>query len=106
VIAKNTQSLVTILIITTERCAMGYDRDLSDFEWLRNLDVTTTDGQRFTGEESCELAHLVWRRFGRDNYQAKAAWCRMLESNPTVSQFMDLVHEHLFKLKNRKDVLK
>jgi len=60
---------------------------------LVKLDITTTNGQLFTGEESADMAFLVYKRFGRDIGAAHTAWNRMLENNCSLKFFAQLV-EH------------
>jgi len=55
------------------------------------LDVTTTARETFTHEESCKLAALIYKRFGRDLAVATAAWRRMMESNVSERAFGELV---------------
>ena len=54
--------------------------------------VTTTNKEVFSVDESAELARLVFKRFGRDEEVATAAWRRMLGNSCTVSQFRQLVN--------------
>ena len=62
---------------------------------LRILDVTTTSGQKFSGEDSAKLAYLVFRRFG-DDYEAGAeAWRRMLQNDCPTYKFEELVNLHV-----------
>jgi hypothetical protein len=56
-------------------------------------DITTTKGERFTYDDSADLAWMVWRRFGRDLTAATAAWNRLLGNNCDATQFDRLV-EH------------
>jgi len=55
------------------------------------LDITTTNGQVFTGEESTDMAFLVYKRFGRDIGAAHTAWNRMLRNNCSLKFFVQLV---------------
>jgi hypothetical protein len=41
----------------------------------------TTAGEVFTGQQTRELARLVFLRFGRDLPAATAAWRRLLENS-------------------------
>ena len=59
-----------------------------------NLAVTTTNGERFSGQQSAELAYLVWLRFGQDDNAACAAWNRLLQNNCPVSEFRRLYEAH------------
>lgn len=64
--------------------------DPMHFPILDEMSVTTTAGERFTGQEHAQLAALVFKRFGWDVEQATAAWSRMLGSNVTAEQFQTL----------------
>jgi hypothetical protein len=54
-------------------------------------DITTTKNERFSYEDSCDLAWMVYRRFGRDLYPATTAWNRLLQNNCDITQFQALV---------------
>ena len=56
--------------------------------------ITTTAGKQFTYVESVDLARLIYKRFGLNADSATAAWCRLLENNTTVGEFMKLVEHH------------
>lgn len=58
---------------------------------MANLDVTTTNGEVFTEQDSAELAYLVWRRWGKDDEAAAAAWRRLHQNSCPTSQFVALV---------------
>ena len=58
---------------------------------LDALTVTTTNGSKFTGEQSAELAILVYKRFGCNMASACAAWRRMLENNCREADFAALI---------------
>jgi len=53
--------------------------------------ITTTAGEPFTHEESCELARIIYKRWGRDPKAAAVAWRRLLQNSCTDIQFMALV---------------
>jgi len=55
------------------------------------VDITTTNGERFSLQDSANMAWLVYRRFGRDLIEAAAAWNRLLGNNCDVSQFEKLL---------------
>lgn len=59
---------------------------------LSKLTVTTTDGTRFTGEESAQLARLIHKRFGHDDEAAAETWRRMLGNSTPTHVFMELVN--------------
>lgn len=53
--------------------------------------ITTTAGERFTVAEHANMARLVFKRFGRDEEAAAAAWRRLLQNSCPVADFMELV---------------
>jgi len=55
--------------------------------------ITTTSKETFTHGHACDLAWMIYLRFGRDMPSAAAAWRRLLQNNCTDAQFADLV-EH------------
>jgi hypothetical protein len=55
------------------------------------MPITTTNKERFSDEESRDLAFLVYKRFGRDESAAADAWRRLLVNNCSTGQFMALV---------------
>ena len=55
--------------------------------------ITTTCGERFTREDSAQLAYMIYVRFGRDVAAGAAAWRRMLQNSCTDAQFEELVNE-------------
>lgn len=57
---------------------------------VETLGVTTTNGERFTGEETVLLAALINKRFGYDKEQAAAAWRRMLGNSCPDEDFAEL----------------
>lgn len=58
---------------------------------LKIVDITTTNGELFTGMQSAELARLVYLRFGRDVGAAHSAWKRMLQNNCSLRSFQSLL---------------
>lgn len=52
---------------------------------------TTTNGSAFTRTESIDMARIVFKRFGHDPEAATAAWCRLLQNQASVSDFMALI---------------
>jgi len=54
------------------------------------VDAYTRTGP-WTREQSCQLALLIFLRFGKDLPQAAAAWRRMLENDCSDSAFAKLV---------------
>lgn len=53
--------------------------------------ITTTAGERFTPEDSVQLARLVLKRFGYEVPAAAAAWRRLLQNGCPDSDFEALV---------------
>lgn len=53
--------------------------------------ATTISGEPFTYGDTCFMAHLVFKRFGRNYDQATAAWCRMLQNDTSVDVFRKLI---------------
>jgi hypothetical protein len=58
---------------------------------LSNLNVTTTNGQVFTGEQSAVMAALIYKRFGCSLVVSLAAWQRLMQNNCPIDKFGDLV---------------
>lgn len=58
---------------------------------VSELGVTTTAGERFSGEDSAAMALLIWRRWGRDDEAAAVAWRRLMQNSCPDHQFMRLV---------------
>jgi hypothetical protein len=56
-----------------------------------DFSITTTNGESFTYQDSCNLAFQIFRRFGRDMESAHRAWMRLLENNCRFSDFQKLV---------------
>lgn len=56
--------------------------------------ITTTAGEQFTYAEHCQMAALIYKRFGNNQRAATAAWCRMMENSTTASDFMRLVIDY------------
>lgn len=40
------------------------------------------------------MAHLIFKRFGRDYESATAAWCRMLQNNTSENDFRKLIADY------------
>jgi hypothetical protein len=53
--------------------------------------VTTTAGERFSAQDSANLAHLIWRRFGKDYEAGVVAWRRLLQNSCPLEDFRALV---------------
>jgi hypothetical protein len=60
---------------------------------IKGADITTTSKENFSMRESCMMAFLIWKRFGRDDQSATKAWRRMLENGTPVEYFMELVQQ-------------
>lgn len=58
--------------------------------YLHKLDVTTTNGQTFSGADHARMAALIFRRFGEDTAVACAAWRRLLGNSTTEADFAAL----------------
>lgn len=65
---------------------------------MDNLTVRTTNGELFTGDQSCELAYLIYLRFGSDDEAAHIAWKRLLQNNCPFVSYMRMVELHKNKL--------
>ena len=59
--------------------------------------ITTTNGETFTYADHCDLAVLIYRRFGRDIDVALKAWHRLMENNCTWQAYMALVSDAVIK---------
>jgi hypothetical protein len=59
---------------------------------LNDLDVRTTKGDVYKGEDSARLAYQIWLRFGQKDRDALNAWHRLFGNNCFLSDFMDLVN--------------
>lgn len=55
--------------------------------------ITTVSGERFSAQDSASLAHLIWRRFGRNDLAACEAWRRLLQNDCPLEDFQRLVAE-------------
>ena len=53
--------------------------------------ITTVNGEKFSHQDSCNMAYMIYKRFGKDIDSAHSAWCRMLQNNCTVNQFIALI---------------
>ena len=60
-------------------------------EYLANLTVTTTSGEKFSGRQSAQLAFLVYKRFGSNVDSALAAYQRLMQSNVDRRSFEKLI---------------
>lgn len=60
----------------------------------KDLTVRTTAGEKFTNGDHYALAHLVYRRFGRDLRAAAAAWRRLLQNSCPDEDFRALVNPY------------
>lgn len=54
-------------------------------------DIKTINGEIFSHEKSCELAYLIYERFGKDLDSAHSAWRRLLQNNCSKNQYNDLI---------------
>lgn len=55
------------------------------------LDVTTTNGEVFSHEQSCQMAELVYLRFGGDLRVAAGAWRRLMQNSTSTGEFAALI---------------
>lgn len=62
-------------------------------------EITTTAGERFTVEEHCQLAALLWKRFGWEDEAAAAAWRRMLGNGCSTEDFVAIAREALGRVR-------
>jgi hypothetical protein len=53
--------------------------------------ITTTNGEKFTEEQSVTLAFLVWKRWGCDTAAAAVAWRRLFQNSCPDGDFEQLV---------------
>lgn len=58
---------------------------------MGKLDVTTTNKEIFTEDQSAELALMIYIRFGRNVLDAAMAWRRLLQNTCEIGQFAELV---------------
>ena len=67
---------------------------------MSDRDITTTDGEVFTHESACQMAELVYLRFGKDLKAASEAWSRMMQNDTSPAQFAGLIEDALvYKLR-------
>lgn len=52
--------------------------------------IYTVANEPFTYEEHCQLAALIYKRFGWDDASAACAWRRLLENNCSDYDFLAL----------------
>jgi hypothetical protein len=64
---------------------------MSSSDNFMNLEVTTTNKEKFTGEESALMAALIHKRFGRNDELALDRWQELLGNNCSMDQFLLLV---------------
>lgn len=53
---------------------------MKNMKFLDDFNVTTTNGDTFSGEESCKLYALIHKRFGYDRDATVAAISRLMQS--------------------------
>lgn len=63
--------------------------------FLDTYNVTTTNGERFTGQETAKLYALIYKRFGYDREQTVQAVARLMQyaGDPTEASYADQVIE-------------
>ena len=54
--------------------------------------VNTVAQERFSGQETVQLAALIYKRFGRDKEAAAAAWRRLLGNTCSDAQFLEIAY--------------
>ena len=57
------------------------------------MNITTTAGETFTGDESRMLARLLFKRWGRDPAAFCSAWRRLFENNAPDAEILKLLNE-------------
>lgn len=58
-------------------------------------DVKTITGEVFTYQNHCELAYLIWIRWGRSYRDSAAAWRRLFQNNCDDDDFAKLIIDKL-----------
>jgi len=76
-----------------EEVSLLFAKGLRQLEGSMNNYITTTAGETFLHEESCQLAALIFKRFGRDVAIAASAWRRLLRNSCTDEQFWEMVEQ-------------
>lgn len=68
---------------------------------VQTLTVRTTNNEDFSGMESCLLAFLIHKRFGRDPVLTAAKWRGLLQNSASDTAIMDMVREGARIAENR-----
>jgi hypothetical protein len=55
------------------------------------MDIITLLEEKFSYDESADLAFLVYRRFGRDVGAASSAWSRLMQNATSPTSFRRLI---------------
>lgn len=55
------------------------------------MDIITLLEEKFSYDESADLAFLVYRRFGRDAAAASSAWSRLMQNATSPASFRRLI---------------
>ena len=53
--------------------------------------ITTATGERFTGNDSCNLAWLIYSRWGRDIPAAASAYRRLMQNSCSDTALAEMV---------------
>lgn len=61
---------------------------------MSDRDITTTSGETFTYEETCQLAALIYKRFGSSLGHAAAHWRRLMQNDTSSAEFAQLLADH------------
>jgi hypothetical protein len=61
---------------------------------MSKLNITTTNGETFTYRQTCEMAHSIYLRFGRDLSASVGAWSRLMQNDTSTGQFLDLLQDY------------
>src|SRR4051812_665534 len=69
---------------------------------MQKDNVTTTAGETFTHEQHCELAYLIWVRWGRDFDDAASAWRRLFQNSCPDSSYKEMVENQCVTMKAKK----
>lgn len=55
------------------------------------MNITTVCGEKFDYQDSCDMAFMIYRRFGREMEGAHIAWKRLLQNSCELKQFEKMV---------------
>ncbi len=60
---------------------------------MANYNIRVSDKITFTEEDHKNLLTLLLKRWGNDEKALHSAWCRLLQSNPSVEQFQKMLRD-------------